>query len=461
MTLADIAARSLSTAAARQLATTTKTRPQSAAITDRWLLDQLPWVEAPGGVYRVNRRRVVRRSRGRVAFIKSGADVIQVIPESLTEIPVLHGYQNSHVLQQLAERCRPRTATVGEVLVQQGQPVEFALAVVHGRLERIATDAYGRSHVLGVLTDGDHLGDEALLQPEPLWSATVCASTASTIVTIPWDGFLDIFDANADLREHITAFMTHAGLRVNAKGEAIIDVSAGHHGETAIAGTFVDYDVGPREYELSLSQAVLRIHTRVKDLHNNPMDQLNEQLRLTVEEIRERGEWELINNHDFGLLHNADYDQRISTGSGPPTPDDIDTLLSMCRNPEFMLGHPRTIAAFQRECSHRGLVPETVRVHGRPVTAWDGVPFFPCPHIPVTDTQSSSIIALRTGVENHGVVGLHRTGLPDEYDAGITVRCMGIDERAIASYLITGYFSAAVLVPDAIALLEHADVAII
>lgn len=48
---------SLSTAAARNLATTTKTVPQMLGITPRYLLRALPWVELEAGVYRVNRRR--------------------------------------------------------------------------------------------------------------------------------------------------------------------------------------------------------------------------------------------------------------------------------------------------------------------------------------------------------------------------------------------------------------------
>ena len=39
---------SLSTAAARNLATTTKSVPQMQEITSRWLLKVLPWVEATG-----------------------------------------------------------------------------------------------------------------------------------------------------------------------------------------------------------------------------------------------------------------------------------------------------------------------------------------------------------------------------------------------------------------------------
>ncbi|WP_233518002.1 methyltransferase domain-containing protein [Streptomyces corynorhini] len=47
---------SLSTAAARNLATTAKSAPQMQGISSRWLLRVLPWVETKGGAYRVNRR---------------------------------------------------------------------------------------------------------------------------------------------------------------------------------------------------------------------------------------------------------------------------------------------------------------------------------------------------------------------------------------------------------------------
>jgi len=47
---------SLGTAAARNLATTTKSVPQMQSITPRWLLRMLPWVEVAAGTYRVNRR---------------------------------------------------------------------------------------------------------------------------------------------------------------------------------------------------------------------------------------------------------------------------------------------------------------------------------------------------------------------------------------------------------------------
>ena len=62
---------SLGTAAARNLATTTKSAPQMQGITSRWLLRVLPWVEVTGGTYRVNRRLTYTVGDGRIEFVRT------------------------------------------------------------------------------------------------------------------------------------------------------------------------------------------------------------------------------------------------------------------------------------------------------------------------------------------------------------------------------------------------------
>jgi hypothetical protein len=47
----------LGDAAARQLANTTKTVPQLATISPRWLVHLLQWIPVEAGVYRVNKAR--------------------------------------------------------------------------------------------------------------------------------------------------------------------------------------------------------------------------------------------------------------------------------------------------------------------------------------------------------------------------------------------------------------------
>jgi 4-hydroxy-3-methylbut-2-enyl diphosphate reductase IspH len=72
--------------------------------------------------------------------------------------------------------------------------------------------------------------------------------------------------------------------------------------------------------------------------------------------------------------------------------------------------------------------------------------------------QTSSILVFRTGVDDEGVIGLHQTGIPDEYQPGLSVRFMGSNDRAIISYLVNAYYSAAVLVPDALGILENVEI---
>ncbi|MFG2521027.1 family 2B encapsulin nanocompartment shell protein [Streptomyces sp. NPDC048527] len=449
---------SLGTHAARRLATTTKSAPQMQAITSRWLLKSLPWVDVKGGTYRVNRRLQLSVGRGRVQFDQNGGNDVKVIPETLTELPVLRGYDDIDVLKEIATRFRAREVRAGQVLFEAGQPVTEAYLVAHGRLTRFTEGKYGEEEVIGVVTDGDQMGDEAVGQPDPLWLSSVRAETAGTVLVLPWDVVEEFAERTPSLSAHLREYAERQRLPRNRKGEADVPVQSGHTGEPTLSGGFVDYELTPREYELSLTQTVLRVHTRVADLYNDPMDQTEEQLRLTIEEIRERQEWELLNNREFGLLHNIDYGQRISTFSGPPTPDDLDELLSMRRKTRLFLAHPKAIAAFFRQCNRRGLVPGTANVDGLEVPAWRGVPLFPCGKIPITPQHTTSILALRTGESDQGVVGLYQTGIPEEYQPGLNVRFMGINTTAIINYLVTAYYSLAILVPDAAGILENVQI---
>ena len=302
------------------------------------------------------------------------------------------------------------------------------------------------------------VGSEVLGGGDQAWDFTVKATTPCTVLVLPGQSFQQMNGQSDSLREHIRLAIARPAHAQNRAGEAEITMSSGHFGEADLPGTFADYEQSPREYELDVAQTLLRVHSRVADLYNDPMDQTQEQLRLTIEALRERQEHELINNPSFGLLHNADLSQRIFTRSGPPTPDDMDDLVSRRRKTKFFLAHPRTIAAFRRECTKRGLYPPNVPLEGSTVQTWRGVPILPCDKIPITEGNTSSIIALRTGVEDQGVVGLHTVNIDDEVAPSMNVRFMGIDDRAILSYLVSVYFSAAVLVPDALGVLENVEI---
>ncbi|MEU8280259.1 Crp/Fnr family transcriptional regulator, partial [Microbispora bryophytorum] len=270
----------LSTAAARNLATTTKTPPQMREITPRHLLRVLPWTEVQGGVYRVNRRLTCTVGDGRVSFVSTGARV-RVIPAELCELPSLHDYGDLDTLRALADRFVQHDLSPGDP-VPPGQVV----LVAHGKVARVGAGAYGGETLLQVLADGDHLGDLTGPGAPPAKAVTSC------IVLVLDRSALDNLTALAGgLREHLGR--PAEARPVNRFGEAEIALAAGHVGEATLPGTFVDYELGPREYELSVAQTILRVHSRVADLYNEPMNQTEQQLRLTIEALRERQEHEL------------------------------------------------------------------------------------------------------------------------------------------------------------------------
>jgi encapsulin shell SprI-like protein len=247
--------------------------------------------------------------------------------------------------------------------------------------------------------------------------------------------------------------------RVNkAKDPSAIEVDCSAKDERSLPATFVDYEEWGREYVLNAVNTVVDVHTRVSDLYSSPHNQIKEQLRLTIETVKERQESELINNAEYGLLHNVAETQKVKSRTGAPTPDDFDELLAkVWKEPAFFLAHPQAIAAFGRECTRRGVPPPTVALFGSQFITWRGVPIIPCDKLKVTKDKTN-ILLLRTGESRQGVVGLYQPNLPGQQSMGLSVRFMGINHKAIASYLVSLYCSLAVLTDDAIAVLENVDV---
>lgn len=227
---------------------------------------------------------------------------------------------------------------------------------------------------------------------------------------------------------------------------------------------FVAYETKPREYILNSISTIVNVDSRVSDLLSSPYDQTKEQLALAIESLRERQESQLINNDDYGLLKNVSDSQRISTRNGAPTPDDLDELISkVWKQPDFFLAHPRAIAAFERECTKRGVPPTTADLYGGRFILWRGIPLVPTDKLfvdglknPKSQAGKTNILLIRSGEDKRGVVGLYQNGL--DGGRGLSVRHRGVNDEGVSSYLLNLYCSAAILADDAIAVLENVEV---
>ena len=272
----------------------------------------------------------------------------------------------------------------------------------------------------------------------------------------------------------ITKFLEFKGLeagiyRVNkvVEGETPLDILCSQTKKSdIIPDGYVEYETEPREYKLANISTILNINTAVQDVYSAPYDQTNEQLALAIESLRERQESQLINNDDYGLLKNVADSQRIQTINGAPTPDDLDELISkVWKDPSFFLAHPRAIAAFERECTKRGVPPMTTNIAGGTFLLWRGIPIIPTDKLlvdglkkPESQSGKTNILLIRTGEAKRGVIGLYQAGLKEEQSRGLSVRYRGIDDKGVASYLLSLYCSAAILADDAIAVLEDVEV---
>ena len=458
--------RSVTTAVARNLTDTTKTSPMMMSITPRWLLQLLPWVQVESGTYRVNRTKVELPSAARIGLDLNDLNG-SLQADALRSVPLFSGL-SAAVLARLVTRFRVEEVSLGNNLLLEGEDLSKFFILAQGQVEVLSKGVHGSDLRLALLSEGEFFGETDLVSDQPS-EVSVRTLTPCVLLTLSRKDLDASLSEQPNLYEEFRrAVDQHLTLRstLNRYGERNIDLVSGFAENVEIPETYVDYSSEPREYSLSSIQTVVRVHTRVSDLYNGPYDQLQEQMRLTIEGIRERQEWELINSKRFGLVHSAAPSMRISTRYGAPTPDDLDELLSIVwKKPAFFLAHPKAIAAFLRECTWRGVPPVTSQMFGVPVIMWRGVPIIPCDKLEMKShyqsnrwTGTTSILLVRVGEENQGVVGLHQSGIPGEIDPSLSARLMGLDALGVASYLLTLYFSCAVLTDDALGVLENVEV---
>jgi CRP-like cAMP-binding protein len=458
--------RSVTTSVARNLANTTKTRPKMMSITPRWLLSLLPWVQVDGGTYRVNRTKVELTKAERIEVDVTDG-VASFSPEALRSVPLFSGFSDT-ITTRMANRFKTEEVSLGNKLVAEGEDGNKFFIIAQGQVEVLSKGVHGSDLRLALLSEGEYFGETDLVSDNPS-EVTVRTITPCVLLTLSRrDLDAALKEAPSVVSDFSRAVTEHQQLQstVNRYGERNIDLVSGFAENVEIPETFVDYSAHPREYSLSAVQTVVRVHTRVSDLYNGPYDQLEEQMRLTIEGIKERQEWDLINSRKFGLLHSVDPAMRISTRYGAPTPDDLDDLLALVwKKPAFFLAHPKAIAAFERECTWRGVPPVTMDLYGTPVITWRGIPLVPCDKLEVKSRYQSnqwygttSILLLRIGESEQGVVGLHHAGIPGEIMPSLSARLMGLDSLGVASYLLTLYFSCAVLTDDALGVLVNVEV---
>jgi len=447
---------SLSIESAKQLSITNNTNPQIPTLTPRWFLKMLPWVNVESGIYRVNR----------VKFLSTETKIpiphdMLVTTQFLKQVSLFESFPED-VIKNICDKIQHKETSPGETVIEPGKRNKKLYIVLDGQFDVLLKGKHGKKLVVKSFIDGDYFCE--IDDPKVGEKTALVSTTYGKLLHLDVD-FLKKAVKDPELKKQVEMKLDEILKKIEQVSHYVATMPAlvsNHFGETSLPRGYIEYSDKPLEIHLNIIQTVVGIHTRINELYNVPFNQLQEQLKIAIEHVREREEWEIINNKNYGLLNCVDPSMAINTRSGPPTPDDLDSLLSMVwKKPSFFLAHPKAIAAFMRECTYRGVPPVVVDLMGSKFVTWRGIPLIPSDKLAVRNekgTYCSNILLMRAGESDQGVVGLHNESIGSHCIPSLSIQHMGINEQSISNYLVTKYSSAAVLVPDALAVLRCAEV---
>lgn len=250
--------------------------------------------------------------------------------------------------------------------------------------------------------------------------------------------------------------------KVNSINKVIID----DHEYGLITQDNVEYHHQPTEIELVAIETLVKIPSKIYDVMNHPHNQLNQQIRLTIENIYEQQEKYFINNSHTGLITFCMKNNRIRKYETSISPFMLDDLLAVVWNkPSFYLMHPLTLAEFCKSCNAMSLNTGSIELFGYSFVTWRGLPIITSDKIPygkglstVTSDKISHekesrtvVFLIRTGVNDSGVIQLYNITPTKSGYPGIFIETSMTDNLGSVNTRVSLYSNLAVLSNDAIA----------
>ena len=173
-----------------------------------------------------------------------------------------------------------------------------------------------------------------------------------------------------------------------------------------------------------------------------------------------------INSQKFGLLASVAPSMRITPATARPRRTTSTTCWRGMEEAGLLLAQPKAIAAFERECTVRGVPPVTVRyvrhadgrLAGRAASALRQAGNEEPLSIQSMARHDQHFAAADRRGRSRSRRAESDTGIPGEIQPGLSARLMGLDSLGVASYLLSLYSSSAALTDDALGVLENVEV---
>lgn len=233
---------------------------------------------------------------------------------------------------------------------------------------------------------------------------------------------------------------------------SINKVTVGDHEYDQMSHDNIQYQQKPTEIELVNIETLIKVPSKIHDVMNYPHNQLVNQLRLTVENIRETQENYFINNPDTGLISQCAKKSRIIRYNDVVSPNVLDDLLALVWNkPSFYLMHPRILADFCKSCNSLGLNTGSSEYLGYQFVTWRGLPIITSDKIPLSAGTLTNIFLIRTGFDDSGVVQLHNITPTKSGYPGIFIETSATDQFGTVNTRVSLYTNIAILSDESIA----------
>jgi len=429
--------------------------------TPRWLLQMLPWVNAKNDVYRIKQvKHLYEEPKIIIPTDKKigNPDDYYFLSDLLKCLPLFEHIPDE-LMQELLKGIYKKITKVGEVIIKQGEIGKEFYIITEGQFKAIIDEEDGNKKVIKTLAEGDYFGEMALLEATPR-QATITATTKGSVLVLKKESF-DNAISNQNLRDELLKVVRIRKNELESlqnKHEDLALITAQNSEGIVVPNVSIKY-TEQKEITLNCIKTIVGVNADDMDTR------LEQKLRVAIENIEEKEEWEIINNRDFGLLANVDQSMVIDAKSELPTPDMFDAMLGMVwKKPTCFLAHPKTIAAFEKECNHNNLQLEAISVLGQKFLSWRGIALIPSDKLKISPNGFSNVLLMRIGEDSQGVIGLYKENISSDYKPkaplppSLAIQSTGINDRSITGFLVTKYFSVAVLVPDSLAVLKNVKV---
>ena len=426
-----------------------------------WLLKMLPWVNMSSSVYKVSSINFEEKTSQQRLTIPKNTNIITAADSyflsDLLRCVSLFKPLPEELIQEIIKSVYQKNVKAGDIIVKQGDIGKAFYIIINGQYNVTNKTIDDKETILNSLTSGDYFGEMALLKEIPR-QATITATTKGSLLVLNKETFEKIV-SDSQLKKQLEEIFEVRKKELATIKQPNENLSfLAQFEEPPYPDNYPNFIENSTENQLDIIQATITLNTKNND--ENYSQQLDEQLEIVAKKMEDREEWEIINNKKYGLLNNISAAMSCDAQLKPLTPDNFDDLLSLVWNkPSFFLANPKAIAVFAKECTHNSIVLETVEMFGASFITWRGVPIIPSNNMVVNNNsgiQSTSILLMRIGEKEKGVVGLYKGNSNLYKTSNLTIEpIVDANEDIISKYKITRHFSVFILALDAIAVLRN------